>query len=229
MLQALAGYDPQDPATESVPVPDYTNRLREPKAPRLGLVRDFFLEKASDETRKHVEGVAERFAHAGATIDEVKMPASFAGELDAHFAMLQVEASVSHRERYAEHKARYSPQMQDLIEKGHTISAIQCIEIRRHQQRFRHEMNALCQTVDALLTPSIPAPAPKGLTATGDPTFNGPASFSGIPSLGLPSGVSVSGLPFATQLMSGAFTEDRLLMVGKWCEAVLDFRQRPPL
>jgi aspartyl-tRNA(Asn)/glutamyl-tRNA(Gln) amidotransferase subunit A len=229
MLQALAGYDPQDPATENVPVPNYTNSLHEPKAPRLGLVRDFFLEKASDETRKHLEDVAERFARAGATIEERKMPASFAGELDAHFAMLQVEASVTHRERYAEHKARYSPQMQELIEKGHTISATQCIEIRRHQQRFRHEMNALCHTVDALLTPAIPAPAPKGLTSTGDPTFNGPASFSGIPSLGLPSGISSNGLPFAIQLMSGAFTEDRLLAVGTWCEKALDFQQRPPL
>jgi aspartyl-tRNA(Asn)/glutamyl-tRNA(Gln) amidotransferase subunit A len=229
MLQALAGYDPQDPATENVPVPNYTNSLHEPKAPRLGLVRDFFLEKASDETRKHLEDVAERFARAGATIEERKMPASFAGELDAHFAMLQVEASVTHRERYAEHKARYSPQMQELIEKGHTISATQCIEIRRHQQRFRHEMNALCHTVDALLTPAIPAPAPKGLTSTGDPTFNGPASFSGIPSLGLPSGISSNGLPFAIQLMSGAFTEDRLLAVGTWCEEALDFQQRPPL
>ena len=229
LLRALAGYDPLDPATEQIPVPDYANALRQPQAPRLGLVRDFFLEKADDETRKHVENAAERFARTGATIEEVKMPASFTGELDAHFAMLQAEMAVTHRERYTQHKTRYSPQMQDLISKGQNITAAQCIEIRRHQQRFRHEMNALCQSVDALLTPSIPSPAPKGLTATGDPTFNGPASFSGIPSLGLPSGTSTNRLPFGIQLMSGTFTEERLLAVGKWCEAVLDFRQVPPL
>ncbi len=227
MLQVLAGYDPLDPATEHVPVPDYAKVLSDPKPPRLGLVRNFFLEKASAETRKHIESVAERFARSGATIEEVKMPTSFAGELDAHFAMLQAETAVTHHERYAEHKARYSPQMQELIEKGHTITASQYIEIRRHQQRFRHEMNALCQSVDALLTPSTPAPAPQGLSATGDPTFNGPASFSGIPSLGLPSGVSANGLPFSIQLMSGAFTEEQLLAIGKWCEAVLSFNREP--
>ena len=229
LLRALAGYDPLDPATEQIPVPDYANALRQPKAPRLGLVRDFFLEKANDETRKHVENVAERFARAGATIEEVKMPASFAGELDAHFAMLQAETAVTHRDSYAQHATRYSPQMQDLINKGQQISTARYVEIRRHQQRFRHEMNALCQSVDTLLTPSIPAPAPKGLTATGDPTFNGPASFSGIPSLGLPSGLSANGLPFGIQLMSAAFTEERLLAVGKWCETALDFRQTPAL
>jgi Asp-tRNA(Asn)/Glu-tRNA(Gln) amidotransferase A subunit family amidase len=41
--------------------------------------------------------------------------------------------------------------------------------------------------------------------------------------------MSVDGLPFGIQLMSAAFAEERLLATGKWCEAVLDFRQIPPL
>jgi aspartyl-tRNA(Asn)/glutamyl-tRNA(Gln) amidotransferase subunit A len=229
LLQALAGDDPQDPACEPVLVPDYTKALADPKPPRLGLVRDFFLEKASEETRKHIEAVAERFARAGARVEEVRLPASFAGEPEAHFTMLYAEAAASHREAYAQHKARYSPQMQDLIEKGQRVSGIEYVEVRRHQQRFRHDMEALCRTVDALLTPATPAPAPRGFTTTGDPSFNGPASFSGLPSLGLPSGLSANGLPFGIQLMSAAFTEERLLAVGRWCEEVLDFRRTPPL
>jgi aspartyl-tRNA(Asn)/glutamyl-tRNA(Gln) amidotransferase subunit A len=229
LLQSLAGDDPQDPACEAVPVPDYSQALRDPTAPRLGLVRDFFLEKAEEDTRKHVEAVAERFARAGAQIVEVHLPESFAGELDAHFAMLQAEAAVTHRDSYLQHAARYSPQMRELIEKGLKVTGAQYIELRRHQQRFRHDMNALCRAVDALLTPSTPAPAQRGLNSTGDPSFNGPASFSGIPSLGLPSGVSANGLPFGVQLMSAAFTEERLLATARWCEAVLDFRQMPPL
>ena len=222
LLQGLAGDDPQDPACEAVPVPDYSQALRDPTPPRLGLVRDFFLEKAEEETRKHVEAVAERFARAGAQIVEVHLPESFAGETDAHFALLQAETAVTHRDSYTHHAPRYSPQMQDLIEKGQKISAAQYIEVRRHQQRFRHDMNTLCRTVDALLTPSTPSPAPHGLSSTGDPSFNGPASFSGIPSLGLPSGLSANGLPLGIQLMSAAWTEDRLLATAKWCEAALE-------
>jgi Asp-tRNA(Asn)/Glu-tRNA(Gln) amidotransferase A subunit family amidase len=119
--------------------------------------------------------------------------------------------------------------MQDLIEKGQKVSGIEYVEVRRHQQRFRHDLDALCRTVDALLTPSAPAPAPHGLTTTGDPSFNGPASFSGLPSLGLPSGLSANGLPFGIQFMSAAFTEERLLAVAQWSEEVLDFRQMPSL
>lgn len=229
LLQMLAGDDPQDPACEQVPVPDYAKALGTPQPLRLGLVREFFLEKADEETRKHTEAMAERFARAGARIEEVRLPASFAGEPEAHFTMMFAESATSHREAYAQHKARYSPQMQDLIEKGLKVSGIEYVEARRQQQRFRHDMEALCRTVDALLTPSAPAPAPRGFTTTGDPSFNGPASFSGLPSLGLPSGLSANGLPFGIQLMSAAFTEERLLAAGKWCEAVLDFRQVPPL
>jgi aspartyl-tRNA(Asn)/glutamyl-tRNA(Gln) amidotransferase subunit A len=229
LLQVLAGDDPHDPACVSLPVPDYVKVLEDMKPPRLGLVREYFLEKADEETRKHTEAIVERFARAGAQIEEVRLPASFVGEPEAHFAMLYAEAAASHRETYAQHKARYSPQMQDLIEKGFKVSGIEYAELRRHQQHFRHDFDALCRTVDALLTPSTPAPAPQGFTTTGDPSFNGPASFSGLPSLGLPSGLSHNGLPFGIQLMSGAFTEERLLAVGRWCEVVLDFRQTPPL
>src|SRR5215475_524910 len=229
LLQVLAGDDPQDPACVHMPVPDYLKALDNPQPPRLGLVREFFLEKANEETRKHVEAVAERLARAGARIEEVRLPTSFTGEPEAHFTMMFAEVATSHREAYAQHKARYSPQMQDLIEKGLKVSGIEHVEVRRHQQRFRHDLDALCQTVDALLTPSAPAPAPRGFSTTGDPSFNGPASFSGLPSLGLPSGLSANGLPFGIQLMSAAFAEERLLAAAKWCEGVLDFRQTPPL
>ncbi len=229
LLYVLAGDDPRDPGCSTLPVPDYQSAVHNPLPPRIGLVRDFFLEKTNEEIRKHVEDVAERFARAGARIEEVRLPDSFVGEQEAHFKMLYAEAAVAHAERYAQHKAQYSPQMQDLIEKGQRISTAEYVETRRHQQRFRHDIEVLCQSVDVLLTPSTPAPAPKGLSSTGDPAFNGPATFSGHPSLGLPSGLSANGLPLSIQLMSAAFREDRLIAAGQWCEAVLNFRQEPPL
>lgn len=229
LLQVLAGDDPHDPACVPLPVPDYVKGLEALQAPQLGLVREFFWEKADEETRKHTEEVVARLARAGARVAEVRLPASFAGVPAAHFAMLYAESAASHREIYAQHKARYSPQMQELIEKGLKLSGIDYVVLRRHQQRFRHDFDALCRTVDALLTPATPAPAPRGFATTGDPAFNGPASFSGLPSLGLPSGLSADGLPLGIQLISAAFAEERLLAVGKWCEAVLDFRQTPPL
>ena len=229
LLNVLAGDDPHDPACVQLPVPDYSQALSDPAPPRLGLVREFFLERADAGTRQHIETVAEQCARAGAQVEELKMPASFAGALEAGFRLLFIEAAASHRKVYAEHKARYSQPMQEVIEKGQQLSAVDYAEIRRHQQRFRYDLNALCQTVDALLIPSTPAPAPHGLSTTGDPSFNGPASFTGLPSLGIPSGLNSKGLPFGTQLIASAFAEEKLLQVGKWCEQVLGFQQAPKL
>ncbi len=227
LLQVLAGEDANDPMSAAQPVPDYTAALADPQPPRLGLVREFFLEKADAETQQHLEGVRAQLTQAGAQVIELALPKSFAGEPESHFKMMFVEAAYSHSEVYDRYKEQYSPQMQDLIEKGRRVSGVEYMETQRHQHAFRTEMDTLCRTVDALLTPATPAPAPKGFTTTGDPTFNGPATFAGLPSLALPSGRSQTGLPLGLQLMGAAFGEGRLLAVGKWCADVLAFSETP--
>ncbi len=227
LLQVLAGEDAHDPMSAAQPIPDYAAALADPQPPRIGLVREFFLEKADAETRQHIEAVVEQLIQAGAHITEVALPESFKGGPEAHFTMMFVESAYSHSEVYDRYKEQYSPQMKDLIEKGRQVSGVEYMETQRHQHTFRNEMDALCRTVDALLTPATPAPAPQGFTTTGDPTFNGPATFSGLPSLALPSGLSQTGLPLGLQLMGAAFSEDTLLAVGEWCADVLAFSETP--
>jgi Asp-tRNA(Asn)/Glu-tRNA(Gln) amidotransferase A subunit family amidase len=82
---------------------------------------------------------------------------------------------------------------------------------------------------DALLTPTVAAPAPKGLGSTGDPYFCAPWSFAGLPAIALPSGVDAGGLPLSIQLVGAAFAEARLLGAAAWCERVIGFAAAPPL
>ena len=72
---------------------------------------------------------------------------------------------------------------------------------------------------DALLTPTAPGPAPRGLESTGDPYFCAPWSHAGMPSIALPSGIAREGLPLSLQLVGGAFAEARLLGAAAWCES----------
>ena len=83
--------------------------------------------------------------------------------------------------------------------------------------------------VDFLLAPAAPGPAPRDLTTTGDASFNSPSSFSGLPAISIPSGLSAAGLPFAVQFMGPAFAEDRLLAAARWCEATLNADLKPPI
>jgi aspartyl-tRNA(Asn)/glutamyl-tRNA(Gln) amidotransferase subunit A len=71
--------------------------------------------------------------------------------------------------------------------------------------------------VDALLTPAAPGPAPDAAT-TGDPVFNSPWSYTGLPTVCFPAGRSAEGLPLAVQLVGRAWDEGRLLAAAAWCE-----------
>ena len=228
MLQALAGHDPRDPRSSQQPVPDFIQAVENAdQPPRIGVLRGAFSDSASEEVRQHVRQVAQRAAKAGARIEELDPPASFEQVGEAFLTMLSAEAAAFHQQRFEKHANKYGPKLRGIIERGLAVSAVQYIRACEDQRRFRIDAMTLLDGVDVLLTPSSPTPAPKGLGSTGDYIFNAPWSFSGMPVIGLPSGIAGDGLPLAIQLVGSLFAEDRLLSVARWCEALLDFSQAP--
>jgi amidase len=75
---------------------------------------------------------------------------------------------------------------------------------------------------DAVLSPSAPAPAPRGLSTTGDPSCCTLWSFLGFPAVNLPIGM-IDGLPVGLQLAAPQRRDNALLGVAAWCEARLPF------
>jgi Asp-tRNA(Asn)/Glu-tRNA(Gln) amidotransferase A subunit family amidase len=71
-----------------------------------------------------------------------------------------------------------------------------------------------------LLTPATTSAAPDAAT-TGDPAFNSPWSYTGLPTVSFPTGQFVDGLPMAIQLVGCRGSEANLLAVGQWCEKAL--------
>lgn len=195
-----------------------------PRPPRLALASEL-VDRATPETAATVRATAERLARAGATIEEVKLPGSFAGVHAAGRGVLEVEASAYHEELYRTHAAAYRPRTRELIEGGLARPAVAYARAQRARLAFREEVMPLLAGHDALLSPTAPAPAPEGL-ATGDPWFCAPWSFAGVPACSLPTGVSAAGLPHAVQLVAAAERDAELLGVAAWCERVLDFKER---
>ena len=73
----------------------------------------------------------------------------------------------------------------------------------------------------ALLTPATNCPAPSA-DSTGDPVFNSPWSYVGLPTVSFPVGLSPDGLPLAVQLVGRRWDEPGLLAAAAWCEDVLN-------
>ena len=130
-------------------------------------------------------------------------------------------------QRFPRLAEEYPPKIREALTVGQGIRAVDFLAARSHLRRFREEMAPIALRYDALLTPTAPGPAPRGLDSTGDPYFCAPWSHAGMPSIALPSGIARDGLPLSVQLVGGVFAEARLLGAAAWCEAVLDFREAP--
>jgi len=198
------------------------------EAPRLAVAPELFA-RAEAELRKHLETVIERLAQAGARVEEVRLPASFAALADAALVTLEIEAATYHAPTFAKHAADYGPGMAEMLARGLKRSGIEYVAAGRTRARVRDDLAPLLAQHDALLSPTAPAPAPAGLGWTGDASLCQPWSTLGAPSISLPCGVSSAGLPFALQLVQAPNADTRLLGAAVWCERALGPAPVPPV
>lgn len=230
MLQAMAGHDPLDSRSSTEPVPDYRRALDEMhKPPRIGIVKDFFFSNSVPEVQKHTEGAVQLLAEAGAQVEEVSLPASFATALDAHAIVVNVECAAFHEEMFRTRADDYGPKLRETIEVGLLIPATYYVQAQRLRRTYRREMDAIARQWDVLLTPTTHMAAPRDLSTTGNPWLQSPWTTCGLPTITIPSGLSESsGLPLGIQMVASSFAEGRLLAAARWCEKVLGVHLEPP-
>lgn len=228
LLSTLAGDDPQDPSAGKEAVPDYIRLARpSPRPPRIGRIREFYAENSEEQVWTHTQKVLAQLRRAGAQVVDVKMPSSLAAVHDAHRIIMRAEGAAFHEKLFEQHRDLYRPKLRELVEIGLLIPAPDYLRAQRIKRTFRREMDRVILKYDCLLTPSTSSPAPPGLSSTGNAWFQVPWSFSGLPTITLPSGLSKEGLPLGVQLIGKAYSEGKLLSVARWCEGVLQFSLAP--
>ena len=230
MLGTLVGRDQDDPSSIDAPGADYVRAAHHAETPpRIGVLGGLFAERADGEVSTHAGSVAERLASAGAVVEAAATSADFEGLLGAHRITMDVEGARVHRADLAARPGDYGPKLTAMIKDGLAYPAVDYVGAQETRRSFRAEMEGLAARYDVILTPSTPAPAPRGLETTGDPVFQTPWTTCGFPSISIPSGLSESGLPLGIQLAASPMAEERLLAAAAWCESVLNVELRPPL
>jgi aspartyl-tRNA(Asn)/glutamyl-tRNA(Gln) amidotransferase subunit A len=231
LLQVMAGHDDNDPSTSECQVDDYVAQVNaQIKRPRVGFIRDFFMgDECDKEIRRHTEGVVQKLAQAGADVEEVRLPESFASARAAERVIYGSEIGAFHEKVMRRDPDLFRPSMRSSVQVGLLIPASYYLQAQRLRSRFRKDMDQVIARYDALMTPTTPTPAPKGLASAGSAIFQSPWSFSGLPTLSVPSGLTESRLPLGIQLISRPFAEGQLLQVGRWCERALDIQLYPPV
>jgi Asp-tRNA(Asn)/Glu-tRNA(Gln) amidotransferase A subunit family amidase len=230
VLQTIAGPDPHDPGALSEPVGAYVTAVQQADAaPRIGVLREFFADEADAETRQHTETTAAQLARGGAVVREVALPPSFGSVLAAQRIVMKVEVAAFHDKMFTTQREQYGPKLRESIESGLVIPAVEYLRAQRLRRLFQEEVSQMFSDVDVLLTPAIPAPAPRDLNTTGDARFQSPWTYAGVPTIALPSGRSQDGLPLGIQLIAPSRQEERLLQAARWCEISLNITLTPPL
>ncbi len=250
LLDALAGYDPRDPDSVDVPLLDYAAALGAARSPeaavrgaRIGLPDRYFFERLDGEVERAVREAARTFERLGAVVDEVAVPDEIEELFDgAYRAVQRPEAYTYHMDQgwLTTRADRYAPAVRVNIERGAEYSAADYIRGQQRRRAFTQAMRAVLRKVDALLTPTLPIPAPP--IATFDAAFvvaggelpggslrlTFPFYLTGQPAMSLPCGFTVAGLPIGAQLVAGHFNEATLLRLGHAYQRATDWHTRQP-
>ena len=209
--------------TDAIMEGEWFDRAR---PPRLAVIEDYYFETSEPTALDAFRASVARLEEAGAAVERLALPPSFAGMHASHRMVMAVEAAAVHREDFAVRPDTYRPKLTQLIEKGLSAPAVGYRAARVHQKRFLEELAA---ALDAPVGPAIavsPATvasaAPLADGSTGDPQFNSVWSFAGLPTCTVPACLGEDGLPLSLQL--GAARESfELFQAAAWCEAVLAF------
>lgn len=197
--------------------------------PRMGRFLDHFQEKATPAMRAAMDRVCARLESRGAAIHQIPLPADFRDVLPRHRVVMAVEAAQYHEARFHRHPEDYLTNIRQLIEEGLACPAPEYARCKEHQQRLREEMIDLMAEDMIYLTPATIGPAPDAAT-TGDPAFNSPWSYVGLPTINIPMGEFAEGMPLSLQLVGSVWNEDQLFRAAAWCEEALGAGvMKPPM
>jgi aspartyl-tRNA(Asn)/glutamyl-tRNA(Gln) amidotransferase subunit A len=225
LLQPIARTD-----TKTLTKPTRYTSAIDPPAPQrprqLAPLPEFPARASADMTTAFLS-LRERSRPAGWAWYDLPLPPSFSAVPRNHQALMGVEAAAFHADRMRRRPEDYPPRITELIRHGLSISAPEFADIRKHLTQFRTEIDyAFINNWRAFITPATIGPAPIAET-TGDPAFNSPWSYSGLPTLSLPFAWDKDGMPLAVQLVGENGGEPDLFAVAAMLEETIGFEPRP--
>ncbi len=208
ILDVIAGPDAADPDTRPFAAAGFRHveKERPSAAPRFAFVRSPIWNKADAETRAAFDQLVKALGPAAAEVD---LGESFAEAWDVHRTIMATDMA----HHLAPFVARGEPSaaMRELLSHARSIKALDYLAALAKANRYAARLAEILAEHDAILTPATAGVAPKGLSATGDPSFCTLWTLTGLPSVSLPLLRGQHGLPLGVQLVGAAGQDGPLL------------------
>ncbi|MGA2565652.1 MAG: amidase [Pseudolabrys sp.] len=214
ILEALAGYDENDTDTRPVAAPAFLETLIDepPLPPQLAFVRTPVWDKAEPQARAAFEALAQRLGDCVAVVD---LPDAYAAAWDDQRVIMATDMAHNFGALVARGGEASSQQLRDLLAEGSKTNALRYLAARDNAPRYAAGIGDIFKRYDAILTPSAPGVAPKGM-ATCNPAFNTIWTLTGLPAVSLPLLSGEGGMPLGVQLVGTAGDDARLLRTANW-------------
>ena len=238
MLQVMAGHDPGDPTSLTVPVPNMLDGLdRGIQGVRIGLDERYVTEGVDGPVTEAVLAGVRVLEGLGAQVVQVRMP-NTREFLSAWGVLCQAEAAAAHRETYPARSDEYGPWFRGWLERGTAVSGADYAEANQQRLACNGILAGIFDGIDVLVCPSMTTPpgvvtpeelyGPMGEDDWTWGRFTIPFDLNGTPTISLPCGQDGDGLPLSIQFVGKHLSEPLLCRMGRAFESATQWRRLHP-
>ena len=233
-LQVLAGYDPRDPASARVTIPDYRAALTgDIRGLRVGVARHFHTHNpnVNAEVVSAFEAALDVLQGLGAVVEDITMRSPLEYQ---HIKVVTAESELLsvHERNLRARPGDFGEDFLGRVLPACLLTARDYLNSQRERRLAIAEMEPIYAAHDVIACIG-PGPAPKlGAWRTIQFWQNGsitaPFNVTGGPALVQCMGYTASGLPLSMQLAGRPFDEAMVLRVADAYERATPWRQRRP-
>ena len=216
LAEVLAGHDELDPDTRlRAGIPYLVLATEEPPVvPKVAFVRTPYWDRLSQDSK---EGFEELLGVLGERVEELPLGEAAEQAWEWQKTIMEAEMAANLEPEWKLGSDKLSPQLRALIERGRGTKFVDYERARCAIQPLVAGFDELLSLrYEAILTPSAPGSAPKGLESTGDPAFCTLWTLCGMPAVNLPLLRDSAGMPIGVQLVGRRNFDGRLLRTARW-------------
>ena len=233
IFAAIAGHDPLDATSLSVPVTSASASDR--PTLRYATVKGA-ADKVQPEVRKNYHAALDALT-GGATVKEVTLPDFPYNDMVG--VIIAAEGGAAFREIIMDGRVRTlsSPEGQRGGYSYFTAAAVDYVDSMRLRAPMRHAYARIFEDVDVLVSPTFSTVAPP-INVTFDKVYpgftDGPlitaCNLVGIPAIAAPSGLGLHGMPTSVMFVGPALGEHTVLQAAKDLQSKTDWHlEHPPM
>jgi len=239
MLQAISGFDSNDPTSLPVPVPSMLEGIDKGiKGIRIGFDEQYATKDIDSELAEAVLTGVKVLEDLGAKIIKVQLP-----DMDQYVAawpvLCSAEAAAAHETTYPSQRDDYGPWFRGWLDKGAKVTGAEYARANNLRAACTGYLRHAFEQIDVLACPSVSDPPhpvkPEELYGpmpeSREPRFQRftvPFNYNGAPTLSVPCGMNSEGLPLSLQFAGKHLSEPLLCQVGHAYERATEWHKMHP-